>query len=222
MKLCILLCLLCTCSALAQQTPFASSKRILTPEFSEYAERVIKDEGIPGYSLAVVRRDGGIELGAWGNMTEDGRPTTPDVSTFPFDFHHSELTVGQTLQYIGSCSKAFTATAMGLLISDFAQGRNTTSLPPGLSTFSWDTKVADLLPGEWALQDEWASRKASVKDIMAHVSGLPRHDFSYGSNETVGDAVKGLRDLTPQWELRERWNYNNIVCYYLLSGWALR
>lgn len=42
---------------------------------------------------------------------------------------------------------------MGLLISDFVHGRNTTPLPPGLSTFTWDTKVAHLLPDEWALQD---------------------------------------------------------------------
>ena len=64
------------------------------------------------------------------------------------------LTVGQTLQYIGSCSKAFTATVMGLLIADVDQGRsNTTPLPPGLFTFSWDRKVIDLLPGEWALRE---------------------------------------------------------------------
>lgn len=88
MKISTSLYLLSICSvlALAQQTPFNSNsgpKRILTPEFDDFAKRVIKDQGIPGYSLAVIRRDGGIELGAWGNMTEDGRPTTPDVNLPP-------------------------------------------------------------------------------------------------------------------------------------------
>lgn len=32
-----------------------------TAEFSKYAERVIKDEGIQGYSLVVVHCDGGVD-----------------------------------------------------------------------------------------------------------------------------------------------------------------
>ena len=39
---------------------------------------------------------------------------------------------------------------------------------------------------------------------MTHVSRLPRHDFSYGNNDTVANAVKRLQDLQPQWELRQR------------------
>lgn len=78
------------------------------------------------------------------------------------------------MYYIASCSKAFAAAAMGILMDDFTNGRNVTALPPGLALFNWNTKVKDLLPGEWALQDEWASEKASVRDILAHVSGLGR------------------------------------------------
>jgi CubicO group peptidase (beta-lactamase class C family) len=70
---------------------------------------------------------------------------------------------------LGSGSKSFTATAMGLLMDDFAAGRNETGLPHGVPSFNWDTKVQDLLP-----DDEWASEKASIHDIMSHVSGLPR------------------------------------------------
>ena len=82
----------------------------------------------------------------------------------------------QTLFDIGSCSKAFLAAAMGILIDDFAQGKNVTSLPPGLGTFTWKTKVQDLFPGndsEWQLSDDWASEKANIIDILSHVSGLP-------------------------------------------------
>lgn len=63
------------------------------------------------------------------------------------------LTVGQTLQYIGSCSKIFTATVMGLLIADIDQGRSNTTPLPGLFTLSWDRKVIDLFPGECALRE---------------------------------------------------------------------
>jgi CubicO group peptidase (beta-lactamase class C family) len=77
---------------------------------------------------------------------------------------------------IASCSKAFTATAFGLLIDDFIHGRNATPLPNGLTKLTWDTKVKDLLPSdEWNLMDSWAEEKASVRDILSHVSGFPRY-----------------------------------------------
>lgn len=81
----------------------------------------------------------------------------------------------QTLFSIGSCSKAFAAAAMGILMDDFAQGKNVTALPHGLQSFTWETKIQDLLPGEWELSDRWATEKADLRDVLSHVSGLPRH-----------------------------------------------
>jgi hypothetical protein len=64
---------------------------------------------------------------------------------------------------------------MGVLIEEFAQGRNTSPLPASLSTLSWQTKLADILPGDWELSDPWASKKANLIDILTHVSGMPRY-----------------------------------------------
>jgi CubicO group peptidase (beta-lactamase class C family) len=75
---------------------------------------------------------------------------------------------------LGSGSKSFTATALGLLMQDFAAGHNVTALPHGVTSFTWQTAVKDLLPDEWKLEDQWASEKANVHDIASHVSGLPR------------------------------------------------
>ena len=75
---------------------------------------------------------------------------------------------------MASVSKAFCASALGILMDDFEHGRNVTPLPLTLMEFSWHTPVQDILPGEWKLMDEWASRKANLKDILSHVSGLPR------------------------------------------------
>jgi hypothetical protein len=63
---------------------------------------------------------------------------------------------------------------VGLLIDDFAHGRNITPLPAGLTELTWDTKVKDLLPDDWKLEERWASEKASLRDVLSHVSGLPR------------------------------------------------
>lgn len=59
-------------------------------------------------------------------------------------------------------------------MDDFARGKNVTALPSGLTKFDWDTKVVDILPDEWQLMDEWANSKANIRDILTHVSGLPR------------------------------------------------
>ena len=79
----------------------------------------------------------------------------------------------KTLFDLASCSKAFLAASMGILIDDYAHNRNNTPLPPNLA-FDWDTKVKDLLPNEWNLMEKWANEKTSVKDILSHMTGMPR------------------------------------------------
>ena len=80
----------------------------------------------------------------------------------------------QALFALASCSKAFLVTSIGLLMEDYAHGRNATPLPPTVEAFGWDTKMNDLLPKEWALEDEWASAKTNLRDAFGHVTGLPR------------------------------------------------
>lgn len=89
--------------------------------------------------------------------------------------------VSQTIFAIGSCSKAFLAISVGILMDDFAQGRNVTPLPPHVHTFDWQTPVKDVLPEDWKLMDEWASSRATMRDILSHQSGLPRFVWSFPS-----------------------------------------
>jgi hypothetical protein len=66
---------------------------------------------------------------------------------------------------------------MGILMDDFASGKNVTALPSSVKTFDWETKVKALLQDEWVLEDEWATEKADVRDILSHVSGMPRSAY---------------------------------------------
>ena len=61
-------------------------------------------------------------------------------------------------------------------MEDFASGKNTTALSPGLTSFDFNTKVKDIMPAgsDWNLMDDWAYEKANIRDILSHVSGLPR------------------------------------------------
>lgn len=86
-----------------------------------------------------------------------------------------ELHAFQTLFHIASCSKAFLSSAFGILIDDFATGKNTTALPDEVPRLTWETKVKDIVPADldWSLMDTWAYEKANIRDILSHVSGVP-------------------------------------------------
>lgn len=77
--------------------------------------------------------------------------------------------------------------AIGILIDDFATGRNVTVLPPSVSTLTWDTKVKLLLPEDWKLHQEWATEKANLRDIFTHVSGLTRFDLYMRLNRNIAE-----------------------------------
>ena len=84
-KFAIVLCLCWrTIGLQSNQIPFKASgnrkAQVFTPEFSDYVHRILEEHKVPGLSLAVVQKDGTLELGAWGNKTEDGAHMTPDVS----------------------------------------------------------------------------------------------------------------------------------------------
>ena len=65
----------------------------------------------------------------------------------------------ETVFRLASLSKAFATAVAGVLVND---GR-----------FSWDTRLADVLPF-FKLKDAAAAEKATVRDILGQRLGLPR------------------------------------------------
>jgi CubicO group peptidase (beta-lactamase class C family) len=82
---------------------------------------------------------------------------------------------------LGSMSKHFAATALGLVINDFKHGRNVTTLPAGLEELKWSSKLKDVVP-EWSSTDQDIYEHLTLRDALSHVSGYPRYaqtgDFS--------------------------------------------
>lgn len=182
-------------------------KEIVAPELYSAINDILKAQNVSGLSLGLVLSSGETEFKTWGIKMDDGVAMTSD-----------------TLFNLASCSKAFTAVSIGMLMDDFASGRNTTPLPPGLKEFDWNTKVKDILPGEWEVMDSWASEKANIRDILSHVSGLPRHDYSYGPSDSPEDVILRMKHLRPAFELREHWHYNNqmyMTAAYIVSKYAV-
>lgn len=117
-----------------------------------------------------------------------------------------------TLFYGGSTTKAMVAAALAKLIAsgkypELAQG--------------WSTKISSILPEDFVLGDEWATRHLTLEDAAAHRTGMPRHDRAspriiQGEQATPRDVVRSLRNLALNAEPRTKFQYCNSM--YIVLG----
>jgi CubicO group peptidase (beta-lactamase class C family) len=111
----------------------------------------------------------------------------------------------ETLFAIGSCTKAFTTFVIGNLVDE------------GL--LEWDQPVIDILP-EFRLWDQYATTNVTLRDLLTHRTGMPRHEFFwYNSKMSKSEMLKRIRYLQPSFEIRERYQYGNLM--YFTAGLAM-
>ncbi len=150
-------------------------------------ERVLKDWHAAGFAVAVVEKDKVIYSKGFGYRDNEQKiPVTPN-----------------TLFAIGSCTKAFTASMIGLLQK---QGK-----------LSLDKPVLKYLPDLKFYNDDM-NNHILLRDLMCHRTGLPRHDYSwYAFSTTSRDSLlKRIQYMEPTYGVREKWQYNNFM--FLLQG----
>ncbi len=155
--------------------------------FDAFVDGVLKDHQSPGLAVAVVRDGKVIHAKGYGRRNvEKNLPVTP-----------------QTLFAIGSISKSFTSTVMGVLAD---QGK-----------LEWDKPVREYLP-DFRLHDATATAQMTPRDLVTHGSGLPRHDaLWYGSSLTRQQMYDRLRHLEPSKDFRSTWQYNNLM--FMTAGY---
>src|SRR5262249_41966681 len=103
-----------------------------------------------------------------------------------------------TIFAIGSISKSFTVTGLGMLVDE--------------GKLDWDTPIRSYLP-DFQLRDRYATEQITARDLVTHRSGLPRHDFMwYADPELSRKQLYGrLRYLEPSKEFRSTWQYQNLM-----------
>lgn len=108
-----------------------------------------------------------------------------------------------TLFAIGSCTKAFTALLIGLLNKE--------------AKLEYDKPVREYLP-ELKFFNTEMNNQITVRDMMCHRTGLPRHDYSwYLFNTSSRDSLmKRIQYQEPTATPRQTWQYNNFM--FLLQG----
>jgi CubicO group peptidase (beta-lactamase class C family) len=99
---------------------------------------------------------------------------------------------------IGSITKSFTATGVALLHDE---GR-----------LDWTKPVRDYIP-EFRLHDPVATERVTVRDLLCHQSGLPRHDWVHVPGDRAPAELLGvMRYLELSRDIRSAYQYNNL-CY---------
>lgn len=137
--------------------------------------------------LAVaVVKDGGVLMSRGFGVRRAGEPA-------PVDEH--------TLFYTASATKAFTVTALGVLADE---GR-----------LRIDDPVVRHLP-EFAVADPALTSGLTIRDLMAHRTGLPRADMLLAGGLSSEDVLHALSKLAPQAPVRSRFGYQNQM--YLVLG----
>ncbi|MFN2100160.1 serine hydrolase [Altererythrobacter sp. MF3-039] len=159
------------------------------PDFATDMQRTIQAFDSTGM-VAAVMVDGEVVFHAASGLAEEGteRAVTQDM-LFP----------------IASISKAFTTTALAILVDR--------------GEVEWDAPIRTYVP-EFSMWDPWVSERFTVRDALTHRSGLP-----LGAGDLLiwpdGDAepkdvIAALPHLRPTTGFRAEYAYDNLL--YIVAG----
>lgn len=131
-------------------------------------------------------------------IVSDGKP----VYTRAFgvrDYENGRELTTDTRFPMASVTKAFTATSAAMLVDD------------GL--LEWNTPVREYVP-EFILNDRYVTGALTIRDMLSHRTGLPRHDLSaWRLDISRGEFIRRMRHLKFAATFRERFIYNNLMYY---------
>lgn len=148
--------------------------------------KILKDNHAAGVAVAVVEKNKVIFAKGFGYRDLENK-----------------LPVTENTQFaIGSCTKAFTASILGILQKE--------------KSIDFDKPAVTYLPDVKFYTSDLTNH-ITLRDMMSHRTGLPRHDLSwYIAPDTRDNLVKRIQYMEPSAELRQVWQYNNFM--YLLQG----
>lgn len=170
---------------------FVASAACAAPpaDLDRYSQRVLDTFGVPGMSVAIVEQGKPYVLRSYG-VRKMGDPAKVDE---------------HTLFAIGSTTKAFTTAMLAMLVDE--------------GKLTWETKVADVLPG-FKMYDPYVSSEMTVRDILVHRSGLGPGAgdlmFFPPTTFTRAQIIHQLRFIKPVSSFRSSFAYDNLL--YIVAG----
>lgn len=155
-----------------------------------YVSGQMKVWKVPGAAVAIVRGSEVVHVGVYGNAADlAGRSTEEPITR-------------HTLFGIGSITKSVTVSALQTLAEE--------------KKLDWDRPVRDYAP-DFRLYTDTLSGEVTVRDLVTHRTGLPRHDaIWFRTPYTRAQLFERLRYLEPSAGLRQKYQYNNLM--YMAAG----
>ncbi|MDZ4799161.1 MAG: serine hydrolase [Bryobacteraceae bacterium] len=158
-----------------------------------WVARAMKEFDVPGVALAVIKDGKPVLVRGYG-VRKLGDSAAVDANT---------------LFGIASNSKAFTATALAILVDE--------------GKISWDDPVQKHLP-TFATWDPWVSREVTIRDLLCHRIGLGLGAgdllFWPDTDVTREQVVSATRWIRPTTSFRSKYAYNNLA--FVVAGEVVR
>lgn len=156
----------------------------------EVVEKTLETFNVPGIAVGIVHNDEVVLAKGYG---------IANINT-------GEKVNSSTNFGIASNSKAFTTTAIALLID---QGK-----------INWDDRVKKYIP-EFKMYNDYVTENFTIRDLVVHRSGLglgagdlmvwpDGHDFK------PDDIIQNIQHLKPVSDFRTKYDYNNLL--YIIAG----
>ena len=125
-----------------------------------------------------------------------------ETCCFGYSDRETGLPVSEKTYFdIASCTKSFTAMTAALAVEE--------------GWFDWDTPVQRYFP-EFAVADPALTEGITMRDLLSHRTGLPRHDFIDNlKQKDRGELCRRFRKLEATAGLREAYQYNNQMYTYV-------
>lgn len=100
---------------------------------------------------------------------------------------------------MASVTKSVTAMSVALLVDD--------------GKLEWDKPVRQYMP-EFVLDDAYATQHVTVRDMLSHRTGMPRHDWAaWRQDVSRAEFIKRMQHLEFSATFREKFQYNNLMYY---------
>lgn len=198
------------CASVENHKMCAKCENELVEKIDEYAQKVMKQWQLTGFSMAVSLDNKVIMSKGYGtkemrpadgvgfkgaraddrSITTGGVKGVVNVPGSPID--------ANTLFQVGSISKSFTATVMSQLVDE--------------GKLKWSDTVVNILP-DFKMYDPWVTKNMQVKDIMTHRCGIGDQVGTYFPNLGYDreDIYKMLGRIKPAYSFRGDYQYNNIT-----------
>ncbi len=164
--------------------------QVTSQEIDAIVERAMDNFTVAGVAVAVVKDGKIIHQKGYGIQSINSNKKVNENTNFG----------------IASNSKAFTTTALAILVEE--------------GKISWTDKVIKHLP-EFKMYNDYVTQNFNIQDLLTHRSGLglgigDLMFFPDGSDFTINDIISSFQHFKPVSAFRTKFDYDNLL--YLVAG----